>query len=154
MLNLLNKKKGLININYLFNKFNYIIYINYTKLNNKFLLKFKNEVSKLGCVSLVLSSTLLNNLFLFDNFKFLNSNILGIFIGDILKFFNILKLLDNIKFYYSYNKIFSGLVINKYILNYNYKNSLIYFNYILFKLIYSIILLLLYFFFFLIKYIK
>lgn len=100
-----------------------------------------------------MNTTFLNNLFLFDNFKFLNSNILGIFIKDILKFWNILKLLDNIKFYYTYNKIFSGLVINKNILNNNNNMNLIYFNYILFKLIYNIIIILLYFFFFLIRYI-
>lgn len=125
----------------LFNISNYLIFIHKKEFKNKQLLNIKNEILKLNCKSFIINSKYISYLFNLLDFKFINSNILVIFIDNMKNFILILNLLDNIKFYYTYNKIFSNIINNKNIKNYN--NNLFIIHYIINSLIFNILLLIL-----------
>jgi len=144
---------NLLYLDYLI-KFNlFIIFLNYNKLSNTILLYLKNEIQKEDSVSLVLSSYSVNKIF-FNYFTFLSSNTFCIFIKDNIKFLKIIKLLNNINFFYSYKKNFSNITNQNNLLEQiNFFNNFKYLHYIIFKIIFNIILILLYLILSLIRYI-
>lgn len=145
---------NLLYLDYLI-KFNFfIIFFNYNKLSNTVLLNLKNEIQKEDCVSLTLNKNYINKMFL-NYFMFLSSYVFCIFINNNLKFFKIIKLLNNINFFFSYKKIFSNIVNKDIVLKQlDLYSNLKYLHYIIFKIIFNIIVILLYFILSVLKYIK
>jgi hypothetical protein len=90
-------------------------------------------------------------------FSFLNDNkLLCIFINDINIFINIINILENKQFLYSYKNCLSNIVLNSDVLNeYNkYQKNYTFIQFILKKIKIKIIILLLFLLVSLIKYIK
>jgi len=154
-LNLINDNYNLLQLNYLIENNNFIIFFNYNKLSNLMLLNLKNELLKENVRCLVVNSKYIKRLFLV-NFFFLSSFIIMICINNLKQFLNIIKILSNIKFFYSFKNCFSN-IINNNILFEQYKFIkfyYIYIHYIIFKLILNIIIILLYLLISVIKLIK
>ena len=145
---------NILYLNNLISNNNFIIFFNYGKLSNFNLLNLKNEISNQGCVSLVLNRKYINKIFS-NYFNFLSSHTFCIFISDFNKFLNVVKLLNNIIFFYSFKKKFSSALNKNTILNQleKYKNFQV-FHYIIFKIIYNIIILILYYITLIVKYLK
>jgi len=82
---------------------------------------------------------------LFSNsFTFFKSSCMCIFINNIKQFLNIIKILKNLTFFYSFNKCFSNITNTVLLLNqHNIYEYYIIFHYIIFKLINNIILIIL-----------
>src|ERR1700748_1766150 len=140
-----NKKK----INFFFLNFNYIIYININYIKNK--LFFFN------IFSIFLKKSQIKSIFTIPFFSFINDNkLLCIFINDIKTFINVIKVLENKQFFYSYKNCFSNVVFNYNILNeYNkYNENYIFIQFTLNKIKIKIIILLLFLLISLIKNIK
>lgn len=148
-----------------------ILYVNHLVCNNDFIIYINNFKSHNSLITVGPFVDLINN-FNFDNislvltrkyinkifngyFKFLSSNIFCIFISDLYKFLNVIKILKEVPFFYSFKYNFSSLVNANIVLNQveKYKNFQI-FHYILFKLIFNIIILMLYYIILIIKYLK
>lgn len=148
-------------INNLIYNNDFIIYINNLKLFNFLMVSgsfgvFDDCINNYGNISLVLTKKYINKIFNYY-FKFLSSDIFCIFISDLNKFLNIIKIFKdmNIFFFYSFKRNFSPLLNTNVILNQveKYKNFQI-FHYILFKIIFNIIILMLYYIILIIKYVK
>src|SRR6201994_5094205 len=143
-----NKKK----INYFFFNFNYIIYINIDNINY-----IKNKLFYYNIFSIFLKKNQIKSIFTIPFFSFLNDNkLLCIFINDIKIFINIIKVLENKQFFYSYKNCFSNIVFNYNILNeYNkYNENYTFIQFTLNKIKIKIIILLLFLLISLIKNIK
>lgn len=143
-----NKKK----INYFFLNFNYIIYINANNINF-----IKNQLFRYNIFSIYLKKNQIKSIFTMPFFSFLNDNkLLCIFINDVNIFINIINILENKQFFYSYKNCLSNIILNSDILNeYNkYYKNYIFFQFILKKIKIKIIILLLFLLVSLIKYIK
>lgn len=145
---------NILYLNNLINNNNFIIFFNYSQLSNLNLLNLKNEIIQENCISLVLNKKYIHKIFS-NCFKFLSSHMFCIFISDFNKFLNIIKLLNNITFFYSFKKFFSCILNKDKLLNQfeKYKNFQI-FHYIIFKLICNIIILFIYYITLIIKYLK
>jgi hypothetical protein len=115
----------------------FIIYFNYDKVSNKFLYGFKNEMSKKNLKSFVINSKYIKIMFE-GKFKYFSSNMVFIFCNNVLNFIFITKLLNNIKFFYLFNKCFSN---NNFIMI----NNLHFFHFIVFKLLFNLLVALLYY---------
>lgn len=139
-------------INHLVCNNDFIIYINNFKLHN-FLIA-SGLFNDTANIFLVLTKKYINKIFN-CHFKFLSSNIFCIFISDLHKFLNVIKILKDVSFFYSFKYNFSPLVNANVVLNQveKYKNFQV-FHYILFKLIFNIIILILYYIILIIKYLK
>ena len=143
-----NKKK----INYFFFNYNYIIYINIDNINY-----IKNKLFDYNIFSICLKKNQIKSIFTIPFFSFLNDNkLLCIFINDIKIFINIIKILENKQFFYSYKNCFSNIVFNYNILNeYNkYNENYTFIQFTLNKIKIKIILLFLFLLISLIKNIK
>ena len=143
-----NKKK----INYFFFNFKYIIYINIDNMNY-----IKNKLFYYNIFSIFLKKNQIKSIFTIPFFSFLNDNkLLCIFIKDIKIFINIIKVLENKQFFYSYKNCFSNIVFNNTIINeYNkYNENYIFIQFTLNKIKIKIITLLLFLLISLIKNIK
>jgi hypothetical protein len=154
-----NYKK--MQINFLFILYNYIIYIEPSnKSNYDNILNIKRKVLNLNLLNLNLNNKYIKALFNLSNFSFLKGdNYLCIFINSENSFINIIKELNNIKFFYSYKKSFSEFFINnnkliEYYLKYNIDYIFIQLQFILKKIKIKIIFLFLFFLISLIKYIQ
>lgn len=145
---------NLLYLDYLI-KFNFfIIFFNYNKVSNNTLLYLKNEIQKEDCISLTLNRNYIDKMFL-NYFTFLSSYIFCIFINNNIKFYKIIKLLNNINFFYSYKKNFSNMINRDIMLKQiDLYSNFKYLHYIIFKIIFNIIVILLYFILCLLKYIK
>jgi hypothetical protein len=142
-----NKKK----INYFFLNYNYIIFINAEKIDY-----IKNNLFSCNISSFFLKKNQIKSIFTFP-FSFLNDNkLLCIFINDIKLFINIIKVLENKQFFYSYKNCLSNIIFNYNVLNEydKYNDNYIYIYFILNKIKIKIILLFLFLLTSLIKYIK
>jgi len=151
-MNIINTNYKKIKINNLFLSFKFIIYIN---LNNQFHLK--NKIINNDLYSLSLNEKYIKSIFNIPNFSFLrNNNLLCIFINDKNKFIDIIKLLENKQFLYSYKNCLSNIIFNYEILNqYNkYNKNYIFIQFILKKIKIKIIIILLFLLVSLIKNIK
>lgn len=145
---------NILYLNSLINKSIFIIFFNYSQLSNTNLLNLKNNIINEGSISLVLNKRHIRKIFS-SSFKFLSSHTFCIFIPDFNKFFNIIKLLNNVTFFYTFKKSFSCVLNKNIILNQSekYKNFQI-FHYILFKILFNILILILYYITLIIKYLK
>lgn len=152
-LNVINSNYKKKKINYFFTNFNYIIYINVDNDNINYI---KNKLFSYNIFSIFLKKNQIKSIFTLP-FSFLNDNkLLCIFINDIKLFINIIKILENKQFFYSYNNCFSNIVFNYNILNeyYKYNENYIFIQFILNKIKIKIIILFLFLLVSLIKYIK
>lgn len=132
----------------------FIIFFNYNKLSNYNLLILKNEILKEDCISLTLNRKYINKMF-FNYFNFLSSCIFCIFINNYFKFKQIVTILKDINFFYSYKKMFSNITNKTTILNQiNIYKNLTFLHYIIFKIIFNIIIILLYYILSIIKFLK
>lgn len=142
--NLFINNFNIIYVYYLFKINNYIIFFNLNNKSNTFLLKLKNEITKVHCFSLSLNSNIIANLFS-KNFKFLGASTFSIYILKYAQFNNILKLLNNLYIIFSFKKYFSNVMVNTDLINMLNNNiTVIYLHYYLYLIISYIILLILY----------
>jgi hypothetical protein len=151
-LNVININCKKMKINYLFLTFKFIIFVNF---NNYLFLK--NKLINHDLFSLFLKEKYIKYLFNIPHFSFLkNNNYLCIFIDNVIMFINIMKMLENKLFFFSYNKSISNITTNFNILmQYNkYNINYVYIQFILKKLKIKIIILLFLFLISIIKYIK
>jgi hypothetical protein len=152
--NIINTSYKKIKINNLFLNYKFIIYISLSLKNIFF---FKNKILNYNLLSITLEKKYIKALFNFLNFSFLiHNNYLCIFINDNTKFIEIIKILENQQFNYSYKNCFSNLVSSLHILEeYNkYNINYIYIQFILKKIKIKILFLFLFFLISLVKYIK
>ena len=132
----------------------FIIFFNVHKITNTNLLFLKNEISKENCISLTLHKKYIYSIFK-NYFSFLSSHIFCIFINNNIQFNNIIKLLSNINFFFSYKKRLSNIINkNNIIQQINSFNNLKFLHYIIFKILFNIIIIFMYFFLNLVKYLK
>lgn len=92
---------NLLYLDYLLLKNKFIIFLNYNqilKLKINFI-NLKNNILKNNCVSLILNRKSIKKIFL-NYFTFLSASIFCIFIDDVIKFINIIKLLNNLNFFF------------------------------------------------------
>ena len=123
----------------------FFIVINICNMSNNNLLDLKNDLFKYGSKSMVIKAKYIN--FLFSNyFTFFKSACMCIFITDINQFFNIIKILKNLQFFFSFNKCFSNITNSDTLLyQSNIYGAYIALHYIIFKLINNIILIILFY---------
>jgi len=144
-LNIVKANYSLLYLNDLIENNNFIIFFNYSKLSNSMLLNLKNDLLKEDVRCLVVNSKYIKRLFVV-NFFFLSSFIMLICVSNLKQFLNIIKILSNIKFFYSFKNCFSNIINNNILFEQN--NSIkfyyVYIHYIIFKLILNIIIILLY----------
>ena len=151
---LVNKNYDLLYFNLLIQNSDFIVFFNYKNLSNSNLLDLKNYISFYAFKSVVIHLSYIKHLF-FNDFLFLNSYNIAIFINSLNDFNNIVKLLKNINFYFTFKKRFSGITNNILLSNQIKKyNNYIFFHYVIFKLINNIILIILYFKFLFLKFLK
>ena len=138
--NYLNLKKNFdfLYLKELINNSAFIIYFNYNKISNKDLYNLKNELLKKNLKSFMVESIHINSIFN-RNLKFLSSNTFFICCNNISNFLFIAKLLNNIKFFFLYNKYFSNVLSSSLVLNSNLNNI----HFIIFKLIFSLLIIIL-----------
>ena len=146
--NYINLKKNfdLLYFKELINSSIFIIYFNCSKIYNKDLYNLKNEILKKNLKSYIINSMYIKDIFE-KKFKFLNSMMFFIFCNSVSNFLFVSKLLNNINFFYLFNKCFSSLFNNNIILN----NNLNIVHFIIFKLLFSILIIIL---FYIINFIK
>jgi hypothetical protein len=126
-----------------------IIYFNCNKVSNKYLYDLKNEILKKNLKSFLINSIYIKGIFE-TNFKFLNSSIFFIFCNNILNFLFIVDLLRNIKFFYFFDKCIGNVYCKVLSLNTN----LIFFHFIVFKLLFSLLIIILFYVIDFIRHIK
>jgi hypothetical protein len=126
-----------------------VIYFNCNKVSNKYLYSLKNEILKKNLKSFLINSIYIKNMFE-NSFKFLNSNIFFIFCNNILNFSFIIDLLSNIKFFYFFDKCMG----NVYCKGLSLSNNLIFFHFIVFKLLFSLLVIILFYVIDFIRHIK
>src|ERR1700760_1553528 len=121
--NYLNLKKNFdfLYLKELINNSAFIIYFNYNKISNKDSYNLKNELLKKNLKSFMVESIHINSIFN-RNLKFLSSNTFFICCNNISNFLFIAKLLNNIKFFFLYNKYFSNALSSSLVLNSNLNN--------------------------------
>jgi len=144
-LNLINANYKLLQLNDLIENNNFIIFFNYNKLSNLMLLNLKNELFKENVRCLIVNAKYIKRLFVV-NFFFLSSFIIMICVNNLKQFLNTIKILSNIKFFYSFKNCFSNIINNNILLEqYKFiKFYYIYIHYIIFRLILNIIIIILY----------
>lgn len=121
----------------------FFIVLNICNMSNSDLLALKNDLFKYSSKSLVIKAKYIKVLFS-NYFAFIKSACMCIFINDINQFLNIIKILKNSSFYFSFNKCFSNITNSEnLLLQHNIYGSFISLHYIIFKLINNIILILL-----------
>lgn len=143
------------NILYLYNLLRsntIIIFVNIQQFTNKNFLNFKYNITKLNVINLILKSEHIKLLFQ-NAFTFLSAHIYCIFMNDINKFIEIINILNNINFYFSYRKRFSNIVNNINIVG-KINKKLYNLHYFIYKIIFNIIIILLYFILNFTKYLK
>lgn len=144
-------------LSYLINLNNFIIFFNCNNNNisNLSLLNLKNEISKFGCASFSLNRKVINTLFS-ANFLFLCSSNFTIYINNFSNFINVVKLLNNIKFFFSFKKYFSNIIVNNNIFEEQLKTFQIFnlCHFYFFIILNHIIFFLFYFLIFILNYIK
>jgi hypothetical protein len=128
---------NLLYFQWLINNSTFIIYFNYNKVSNNYLYNLKNEILKKKLKSFVINTKSIKGIFN-GKFKYFSSNMLFIFCNNMLNFMFVIKLLNNIKFFYLFNKCFSN---NNIIVN----NSLYFLHFIIFKLTFNLLIILLYY---------
>lgn len=123
----------------------FFIVLNICNMSNNDLLDLKNHLFKYGSQSMVIKAKYIKLLFS-NYFAFFKSACMCIFITDMSQFLNILKILKNLQFFFSFNKCFSNIT-NSDILLYlsNNYSTYIVFHYLIFKLINNIILIILFY---------
>lgn len=143
--NYLNLKKNFdfLYFKELINSSAFIIYFNYNKISNKALYNLKNEILKKNLKSFTIETVHVNSIFN-CNLKFLSSNTFFICCNNTQNFLFTAKLLNNIKFFFLYNKHFSSAlscnVNHNIILNANLNNI----HFIVFKLVFSLLIIILF----------
>jgi len=141
----LYNKTNILKIYYNLKFYPFIIFINQDQLKMLNLLNLKNEISKLEGKSFIMNLKYIKKLFNYESFKFMSINTLAIVLKNINDFFLfIINLLDNIIFYYTYNKFLSFINIKNNVFEHKLNINLLVLNLALFKLILNIIILLLY----------
>lgn len=148
-LNIINKNFRLLYLNYLVSVNKFILFFNYDKLF---------EIQKLNLIfddikCLILNSFNIKHLFI-SNFYFLSSYVISIFIKNINQFYNIIQLIENKQFFFSFNFCLSKYIDKKIFFNQIYDNNFKFLHYLIFKLIFNIIILILFFFVSIIKFLK
>jgi hypothetical protein len=151
---MLNYKNNKINSNYIYLKKNFdllyfkelinnstfIIYFNCNKIFNKDLYNIKNEILKKKLKSYIINSIYIKKMFE-KKFKFLNSYVFFIFCNNISNFIFLIKLLNNIKIFYLFNKCFGNLLNNNIKLN----DDLNFLHFIIFKLLFNLLIVILFY---------
>ena len=151
---MLNYKNNKINSNYIYLKKNFdllyfkelinnstfIIYFNCNKIFNKDLYNIINEILKKKLKSYIINSIYIKKMFE-KKFKFLNSYVFFIFCNNISNFIFLIKLLNNIKIFYLFNKCFSNLLNNNIKLN----DDLNFLHFIIFKLLFNLLIVILFY---------
>jgi hypothetical protein len=123
----------------------FFIVLNICNMSNNVLLDLKNDLYNYGSKSMVIKAKYIKILFS-NYFTFFKSACMCIFINDMSQFFNIIKILKNLSFFYSFNKAFSNITNSDTLLyQHNIYSSYISLHYTIFKLINNIILILLYY---------
>lgn len=121
------------------------IVLNICNMSNNDLLDLKNDLFKYGSKSMVIKAKYIKVLFS-NYFTFFKSACMCIFISDMNQFLNIIKILNNLSFFYSFNKAFSNIMNSETLLyQHNIYSFYISLHYIVFKLINNIILIILYY---------
>jgi hypothetical protein len=136
----LKKNFDLLYFKELLNNSLFIIYFNYSKIYNKNLYSLKNEILKKNLKSYIINSKNVRNIFE-KKFKFLNSTMLFIFCNSVSNFLFISELLNNINFFYLFNKCFSNIFNNNIKLN----NSLNIIHFVIFKLLFNLLIIILFY---------
>jgi len=121
----------------------FFIVLSLHNISNYNILDLKNELFKYGVKSMVIKAKYIKILFS-NYFTFITSSCMFIFINNMTQFLNIIKILKNLTYYFSFNKCFSNITNSVLLLNqyYIYEYYII-FHYIIFKLINNIILIIL-----------
>ena len=143
----LKRKLNLIYFKSLIKDSNFIFFFNNEKISNKILYDLKNEMSKKAIKCFVINSKYMKDLF-YTNFKIFSSNTCFIFINNISDYVYISNLLNNINYFYLYNKYFINRIFNNNIIIINNFNFL---HFIIFKYIYNILVIILCYILILIK---
>jgi hypothetical protein len=121
----------------------FFIVLSLHNISNYDILDLKNELFKYGGKSMVIKAKYIKILFS-NSFAFIKSSCMCIFINNITQFLNIIKILKNLIFFYSFNKCFSNITNSVLLLDqHNIYEYYIIFHYIIFKLINNIILIIL-----------
>src|ERR1700759_5516120 len=112
----------------------FFIVLSLHNISNNDILDLKNELFKYSAKSMVIKAKYIKILF---------SNSC-IFINNMTQFLNIIKILKNLTYFYSFNKCFSNITNSTFLLDqHNIYEYYIIFHYIIFKLINNIILIIL-----------
>jgi hypothetical protein len=147
----LKKKFDFLYLKELINSSAFVIYFNCNKISNKALYNLKNEILKKNLKSFTINTKHIDGIF--DGcLKFFSSNTFFICCNNVPNFLFTAQLLNNIKFFFFYNKCFNFNYMlnsssNSLILN----NSLNNLHFIIFKLLFNIIIIIL---FYIINFIK
>jgi hypothetical protein len=121
----------------------FFIVLSLHNISNYDILDLKNELFKYGAKSMVIKAKYIKILFS-NSFAFIKSSCMCIFINNMTQFLNIIKILKNLTYFYSYNKCFSNITNSSLLLDqHNIYEYYIIFHYIIFKLINNIILIIL-----------
>jgi hypothetical protein len=121
----------------------FYIILSLHNISNYDILDLKNELFKYGAKSMVIKAKYIKILFS-NSFAFIKSSCMCIFINNITQFLNIIKILNNLTYFYSFNKCFSNIINSALLLDqHNIYEYYIIFHYIIFKLINNIILIIL-----------
>lgn len=124
------------------------------KQQNFNLVNLKKLLLKQKCQSGIWKYRLVRKLFSKD-LSFLSSSMFCIYVNDFSKFVEVIKLLDNINFFFIYNNRFSNIMNKNIFLDiYNKNNKLGFLHFNIFKLLFNIIIILIYFITTILKYIK
>lgn len=123
----------------------FFIVLNTCNMSNNDLLDLKNDLFKYGSKSMVIKAKYIKILF-YNYFAFFKSACMCIFMTDMNQFLNVIKILKNLSFFFSFNKAFSNITNSEALLyQHNIYRSYISLHYTIFKLINNIILIILYY---------
>ena len=151
-LSLINRCYNKLKINNLFLIYDFIIFIKIEQI-----VFLKNKILNNDIFSLGLQNSIIKTIFKLPNYSFLKGgSFYCIFIKDIQNLINILNILKQKEFFYSFKHCLSNIVIGEIILKqyYKYNMNYIYIQFILKKLIIKIFLIIFFFLISLIKNIK
>lgn len=123
----------------------FFIVLNICNMSNNVLLELKNELFKYESKSMVIKAKYIKILFS-NYFSFFQSACMCIFIVDMKHFLQVIKILKNLQFFFSFNRCFSNITNSDTLLHQtNIYCSYVTFHYIIFKLINNIILIILFY---------
>ena len=143
--NLLFDNYTLLQIVKSFTENQFFIVLNICNMSNNDLLNLKNDLFKYNSTSMFIKAKYIKILFS-NYFAFLKSACICIFISDMTQFLNIIKILKNSSFYFSFKKCLSNITNSEsLLLQHNIYGAFISLHYIIFKLINNIILILLFY---------